>query len=79
MCKVDFSLREYDGLDGYSNFVPWKIKVQILMEEVDLWEHVEKKIVEPTNATQLATHWKKEAKVKKIILDCVKDHFISYV
>jgi hypothetical protein len=42
MCKVTLGLRECDRLDGASNFVPWKLKLQILMEEVDLWEHVEK-------------------------------------
>jgi hypothetical protein len=34
-------------LDGASNFVPWKLRLQILMEEVDLWEHVEKEIPKP--------------------------------
>jgi hypothetical protein len=53
--------------------------LQILMEEVDLWEHVEKEIPEPTNPTQLATHRKKEAKVKRIILDSMKDHFIPHI
>jgi hypothetical protein len=49
------------------------------MEEVDLWEHVEKEILEPIDPTPLATHQKKEAKVKRIILDTMKDHFISHI
>jgi hypothetical protein len=76
---MTLSLRECDRLDGASNFVPWKLRLQILMEEADLWEHVEKVILEPTNPTQLATHQKKEAKAKRIILDSVKDHFISHI
>jgi hypothetical protein len=48
------------------------------MEEVDLWEHVLKEILEPVDPSQLAAHRKKEAKVKRIILDSVKDHFISH-
>jgi hypothetical protein len=79
MCKVTLGLRECDKLDGASNFVPWKLRLQILMEEVDLWEHVEKEIPEPTDPTQLATHRKKEAKVKRIILDSMKDHFIPHI
>lgn len=37
---VNFSmlgLRECDRLEGPSNFTPWKCKLQILMEEFDLW------------------------------------------
>ena len=49
------------------------------MEEVDIWKHVEKEIPKPTSPTQLTAHRKREAKVKRIILDYVKDHFISHV
>jgi hypothetical protein len=42
---------------------------RFLMEEANLWEHVEKEIPKPTDPTPLATHRKKEAKVKRIILD----------
>jgi hypothetical protein len=79
MCKVTLSLRECDRLDGASNFVPWKLRLQLLMEEVDLWEHVVKEIPEPIDPTQLVAHQKKEAKVKRIILDSMKDHFISHI
>lgn len=37
------------------------------------------KIPLPISPTQLATHWKKEAKVKRIILDFVTDQLISYI
>ena len=65
-------------LDGASNCVPWMLKIYILMEEVDLQEHVEKEIPESIDSTQLATHWKKETKAKKII-NSLKDHFISHI
>ena len=55
-------LRDYDKLDGTSNFVPWKLKVQILIAEDDLWEDVEKAILEPINQTYLATHRRREEK-----------------
>jgi len=38
-----------------------------------------KVIPEPTNPAQLVTHQKEEAKLKRIILDFVKDHFISHI
>ena len=62
-------LRECDKLDGASNFIPWKLMLQMLMEEADIWEHIEKVIVSPTDPKSLATHVKKEAKEKQIILD----------
>jgi len=49
MYKVTLSLRECYWLDGASNFVPWKLKLRILMEEVDLWEHFAKEILEPVD------------------------------
>jgi hypothetical protein len=44
-----FSLRYEDRLEGPSNFVPWKCWVQMLLEEHDLWDFVETKVVEPTD------------------------------
>jgi hypothetical protein len=79
MCKVTLGLGQYDRLDGTSNFVPWELRLQLLMEEANLWEHVEKEIPKPTNLAQFVAHQKKEAKVKRIVLDYVKDHFISNI
>jgi hypothetical protein len=79
MYKVTLSLRGCDMLDGTSNFVPSKLRLQLLMEEADLWEHVLKEILEPIDPVQLASNQKMEAKVKRIILDHVKDHFTSHI
>ena len=79
MCEVSLDLRESDRLNGASNFVPWELKLQILMEEVDLWKHAEKNIPKLTNQAQLEDHRKKGAKVKRIILDSMKDHYISHI
>jgi hypothetical protein len=51
----------------------------MLMEEVDLWEHVEKVVPELVDPMKLVAHHKKEAKAKRIILDLVKDHFIPHI
>jgi hypothetical protein len=59
-----FSLRYEDRLEGPSNFVPWKCWVKMLLEEQDLWDFVEKLVVEPTDPVLLADHKKKMAKVK---------------
>jgi hypothetical protein len=38
-----------------------------------------KVIQEPNDPAQLAAHWKKEAKAKKITFDSMKNHFISHI
>jgi hypothetical protein len=48
-------LRECDRLEGASNFTPWKCMLQMLLEEVELWEHVEKEIIAPTNLKLLVS------------------------
>jgi hypothetical protein len=72
-------LRECDRLEGASNFTPWKCRLQMLLEEVELWEHVKTKITIPTNLKLLDEHNKKEAKAKRIILDKMKDHLITHI
>jgi len=76
---VALGLRECDRLDAVSNFFPWKLMLQIIMEWVDLWKHVEKEIREPFNLTPVFFHQKKESKLKRIILNYVKNNFISYI
>jgi hypothetical protein len=44
-------LRECDQLEGAENFTPWKCRLQMLLEEVDLWCFVEGKVTTPINPT----------------------------
>jgi len=41
---MTLGFRECDRLDGVSNFVFWKIRLQIFVEDVDVCEHLEKVI-----------------------------------
>jgi hypothetical protein len=66
-------------LEGASNFIPWKFKLQMLLEEVEILEHVVKEIPTPTSSTWLIVHVKREAKAKKISCDSMKDHLIPHV
>ena len=49
------------------------------MEEVDLWKHAENNIPKLTNQAQLEDNRNNGAKVKRIILDFLKDQFISHI
>jgi hypothetical protein len=76
-------LRVEDRLDGVVNFVSWKERMVLLLQECELWDIVENSTTNPmnvpTNATLLATYTKKSIKAKIIILDAIKDHFIPHV
>lgn len=55
VCKCTLNLRECERLEGSSNFIPWKLRVHILMEEVNILENGEKEIVDLTNMIKLYT------------------------
>jgi hypothetical protein len=76
-------LRFEDRLDGATNFSPWKERIVLLLEDVELWDIVNNTqsnpVTVPTTATLLATFQKKNVKAKRIILDAIKDHVIPHV
>jgi hypothetical protein len=39
---MTLNVKECDKMEGDSNFVPWKLRLQRHMEDIDLWEHVVK-------------------------------------
>ena len=69
-------LRVEDRLDGGGNWTPWKARIVLLLEECELWELVNQAVTLPTNPILLAKFKKKNVRVKRIILNSVKDHII---
>ena len=79
-------LRMEDRLDGAWNFVPWKARIMLILEENELWDEVVHNtttvsivILPTTDATTLTTFNKKDIKARRIILDVVKDHVIPHI
>ena len=79
-------LRLEDRLDGAGNFVPWKARLVLILEENELWDEVvynttTDPIVVPasTDAQALSVFNKKDIKARRIILDVVKDHVIPHI
>jgi hypothetical protein len=54
------SLKFKDKLDGASNFLSWKVRVTLLLEENDLWDIVKDVVASPTDLQLLAAHKKKK-------------------
>ncbi|KAH9293142.1 hypothetical protein KI387_041649, partial [Taxus chinensis] len=64
---------------GILNYVPWKLRLQNILEETKLWYLVEKKAMPPTYPKDLVEYNKKVVKAKRIPLDLVKDRLIPHI
>ena len=67
-------LRLEDRLEGASNFSSWKIRVMIILREMELEEYIETNISMPENEPKKVTWKRHNNKAMKIIIDSVKDH-----
>ena len=64
------------ALDGSSNYIGWKDRMEVVLEDNGLKDFIDQEVPKPTGATQLE-EWKKcVARAKRIILEGVRDHII---
>lgn len=71
-----------EKLDNSSSYVVWRAKVDLNLEENDVLEYVEGKEPEPLenySATIKSKYNKGEVKAKKIIIESLRDHLVTYV
>jgi hypothetical protein len=61
-------------LDGASNFLSWKVRVPLLLEENNLRDIAKDLVLSPIDPSLLIAHKKKEVKAKRMIMDAIKDH-----
>jgi hypothetical protein len=54
-----------------SNWSPWKARIVLILDELDLWDVVENPVVPPTNVVLLAKFKKRNIKANRTILDAV--------
>jgi hypothetical protein len=72
-------MRVEDRLKGSRNFRSWKHRLQMILDENDLLEHVTMGVPEPDEEEQKTKHKKNEKKAKRIVSDSVKDHLIPHI
>ena len=72
-------LRLEYALKGNSNYIDWKDRMEEVLEENGLKEFIENDIPKPTStdATSLDAWQKKVAKVRRILLEGVRDQIVS--
>jgi hypothetical protein len=72
-------LRVEDRLAQAGNWSPWKARIVLILEELELRDIVEYLVVPPTDAVLMAEFRKRNIKAKRTILDAVKGHVIPHI
>ena len=73
------NMKVVDRLEGASNFIPWKSRVLLLLEENDLLQFVKEKVPEPESKEDKPRWRKNDAKAKRILVDSVRDHLVPQI
>ena len=72
-------LRLEYALDGSSNYIAWKERMEVVLDDNGLKEFIDTDIPKPgsSDAAALDAWQKKVAKCQRILLEGVKDHIVS--
>ena len=67
------------ALEGISNYIAWKDRMEVVLDENGLKEFIDAEIPKPTSSDVVILEaWqKKTAKCRRILLEGVKDHIVS--
>ena len=80
MCEMaSHGLRDQGRLEGASNYVIWKTRILVVLEEYDLKAYVKSVVVVPTKNDQKKKYKDEQGKAKRLILDGVRDHVVSHL
>ena len=72
-------LKDQDRLEEASNYVIWKTKILVVLEEYDLEAYVNSVVVVPADNDQKKKYKAEQGKPKRLILNGVQDHVVSHV
>jgi hypothetical protein len=73
------SVKLVDKLEGVEKFRAWKYRIGLIFEDNDLTRFFKEEVPEPADAAEKTKHQKDTIRAKRIIVDSIKDHPISYV
>ena len=66
-------------LDGDINFISWKSRVLLILEENYLLNLFNEKVPEP-EVEEDKSHWRKsDARARRILVDSVRDHLVPQI
>eukprot|EP00253_Pinus_taeda_P004006 PITA_04006 len=70
-------LRLEYALEGSTNYIAWKDRMEVVLDDNGLKEFIDADVPKPTNAAQVGDWQKKTAKCRRILLEGVRDHIVS--
>ena len=68
-----------DHLDGATSFISWNPKVLLILEENDLLNFVNEKVLEAEEQEDKSQWSKCDAKARRTLVDLVKDHLVPQI
>eukprot|EP00253_Pinus_taeda_P009805 PITA_09805 len=74
--SFDILRLEY-ALEGSSNSIAWKDRMEAVLDENGLKEFIDVEVQKPIDAAQVEAWQKKTSKCRRILLEGVKDHIVS--
>jgi hypothetical protein len=69
-------MRVEDILDREDNFISWKHRIQLILEENELLDHINKMLPEPKDEEENAKFNRNEVKAEQILTESINDHMI---
>ena len=73
------SIRYEDRSDGISNYLPWKVRITMVLKKWNIWSFANTKMTKSTDKVDLEEHEDLETRAQRVILYGVKDHLISHL
>eukprot|EP00253_Pinus_taeda_P027468 PITA_27468 len=70
-------LRLEYALEGSSNYIAWKDRMEVALDDNGLKEFIDSDVPKPTDVAQVADWKKKTTKCRRILLEGVRDHIVS--
>eukprot|EP00253_Pinus_taeda_P005188 PITA_05188 len=70
-------LRLEYSLDGSSNYIAWKDRMEAVLEDNGLKDFIDQEVPKPTDKTELVEWVKCVARARRILLEGVRDHIVS--
>ena len=74
------NIRFEDRLEGFSNYLRWKVRINNVLKENKLWSVANTIVPVPaSDPIALDVHEVREAKTQRIVFYGVKDHLIPHL
>ena len=59
------SIQFEDRLDGVSNYIPWKVRIIVVLKEWKIWRFANNTVTKPTDKDELEEHEALEARPRQ--------------